>query len=125
LSLPRRGEVWLADLNAPASREETPRKAWPCLVMQTDLLNGVGHPSIVVIPGTAKIYRDTYSDAFPLRVPVMRHQDAGGLVKETELLIDQIRAIAQRRLLGSQPLATLNEEQLARVQEALQLVLQL
>lgn len=101
------------------------RPAWPCLVMQTDLLNGVGHPSVVVIPGTAKIYRESHVDAFPLRVAIMRQQDGGGLIRETELLIDQIRAITQRRLVGHAPLGVLSEDQLKRVQEALQLVLKL
>ncbi len=124
MSQPRRGEVWLADLNSHTARDEGLRNpAWPCLVIQTDLLNGVGHPSVVVIPGAARTYHESHVDAFPLRVAILRQQEAGGLIRETELFIDQIRAIAQQRLIGNTPLTMLSPEQLQRVQEALQLVL--
>jgi mRNA interferase MazF len=46
-----------------------------------------------------------------------------GLVQETDLLIDQIRAISNRRLMGTKPLATLSVNHLKRVEDALRLLI--
>jgi mRNA interferase MazF len=123
LNIPHRGEIWLADLHHPWSGDEPSTQTRPCLVVQTDLLNDANHPTTVVIPGTSRINRDTFGDAFPLRVPIMRMNEDGLLTRETDLLIDQIRSIAIHRLIGKAPIATVTAQQLIRVQEALQLVL--
>jgi mRNA interferase MazF len=85
-----RGWFYLADLNPRRGTE--PGKTRPVLVLQSDLLNRTGHPSTIVFPLTTRIV----DDAEPLRVRV----PAGtkGLIKRSDILIDQIRAIDNRRL---------------------------
>lgn len=82
--------IYLADLN-PRSGSE-PGKIRPVVVMQTDLLNRV-HPSTIVLPITTKVKKDTKL----LRV----HLDlaAAGLKKPSDIMVDQIRSIDNRRFL--------------------------
>lgn len=60
----QRGWFYLADLNPRQGPE--PGKTRPVLVVQTDLLNQVGHPSSLIIPVTTNIQ----DDAKPLRVRI-------------------------------------------------------
>lgn len=87
--MPNRGEVWLADL-APQHGTE-PGKARPVLIVQAQALLDAGHPSTLIVPLTTKIE----PDAEPLRVRVA---PAGSLRLPSDLLIDQLRAIDNRRL---------------------------
>ncbi|WP_151445822.1 type II toxin-antitoxin system PemK/MazF family toxin [Lacisediminimonas profundi] len=119
----RRGEIWLVDLNPQSFKEEPAKQGRPCLVVQTDLLNDAGHPTTIIIPGTSKVYRDRHGDGYPLRVPIGRAQGQGELTRETDLLIDQVRAISNKRFLGDQPVATISPEHLRRVQDALRVIL--
>jgi mRNA interferase MazF len=85
-----RGWFYLADLNPRQGSE--PGKTRPVLVFQTDLLNQVDHPSSIVIPVTTNVQ----DNAEPLRVRI----PAGGrgFDVDSDLMIDQIRAIDNRRL---------------------------
>jgi len=85
-----RGWFYLADLNPRRGTE--PGKTRPVLVIQTDLLNDVGHPSTVILPITSNIK----DDAEPLRVRIPGNSD--GFTVESDIMIDQIRAIDNRRL---------------------------
>ncbi len=80
--------IYLADLNPHMGTE--PGKIRPVVAVQTDLLNNI-HPSTIVCPLTTKIARD----ADILRVHVSA-RDAG-LQTESDILVDQIRAIDNRR----------------------------
>ncbi len=84
-----RGEVWLADLNPPHGIE--PGKTRPVLVVQSQALLDAGHPSTYVIPLTTRLVED----AEPLRIRV---RAAGKLPRDSDLLMDQLRAIDNRRL---------------------------
>ena len=125
MALPKveRGQIWLIDLTPQTHKEEPGKRERPCLVVQTDILNGAGHPTTIVIPGTTQIYRDELGDGFPLRVPVGMLQKPGGKPEETDLLIDLTRAISNNRFMGDQPIATLARSYMRRVEEALQTVL--
>ena len=85
-----RGWFYLADLNPRKGTE--PGKTRPVLVIQTDLLNQVGHPSTIVIPVTTNIK----NDAEPLRVRIVA--SSMGFTVDSDLMIEQIRAIDNRRL---------------------------
>jgi mRNA interferase MazF len=85
----RHGVLYLADLNPRFGTEAG--KLRPVLVIQTDLLNETGHPSTWVLPCTTKL-----SGANVLRVPLPKNI-AGNKV-ECEVLIDQSRAIDNRRI---------------------------
>jgi mRNA interferase MazF len=89
----------------------------PALVIQTDLLNAAGHPASIVIPGTTQIRRD--KDYFPLRIALVNQP---GLAADTDLLIDQVRAISNARVIGQRPLAKLTANHLKRAESALRLL---
>ena len=81
--------LYLADLNPRAGTESG--KVRPVLVMQTDLLNETGHASTWVLPCTTRLSGENL-----LRVVLPRN--AAGNRRECEVMIDQSRAIDNRRL---------------------------
>ncbi len=105
----KRGEIWLADLNPRRGTE--PGKTRPVLVVQAQALLDAEHPSTLVVPLTTRLVED----AEPLRI---RIRASGGLKKESDALIDQVRAIDNRRLVQG-PLARLKSQQLDAVAGAL------
>jgi mRNA interferase MazF len=112
-----RGQIWEVDLEPQTHKEEPGKRGRPALVIQTDALNGAGHPTTIVVMGTTQVRRD--KDYFPLRVALVNQP---GMKKETDLLIDQIRAISNKRFMGTKPLASLSTNHLKRVEEALKLL---
>jgi len=113
--MPDRGEIWLADLNPRRGTE--PGKTRPVLIVQCQALLDAGHPSTLVVPLTTKLT----DDAEPLRIRVPA---SGRLPHNSDLLIDQLRAIDNRRLVEG-PLARLPRQQMARVSAAVREVLDL
>ena len=113
-----RGQIWEVDLEPQTHQAEPGKRQRPALVIQTDLLNKLGHKTTLVIVGTTNIKRD--KDYFPLRIALVNQQ---GLPFETDLLIDQIRAISNQRFMGVQPLAILSSNHLKRVEDALKLLI--
>ncbi len=109
-----RGQIWEVNLEPQTHKEEPGKRNRPALVIQTDLLNTHGHPTTIVLMGTTNVRRD--KDYFPLRVALVNQ---AGLAQETDLLIDQIRAISNKRFMGAQPLATLSVNHLKRIEDAL------
>jgi len=114
----QRGQIWEVDLEPQSHKEEPGKRSRPALVVQTDLLNNSGHPTTIVVVGTSQTRRD--KDYFPLRVALTSQ---AGLPLETDLLIDQVRAVSNRRFMGDEPLTTLNTTQLKRVEDALKLLI--
>ncbi len=112
-----RGQIWEVDLDPQSHKEEPGKRNRPALVIQTDLLNNAGHQTTIVVVGTTQVRRD--QDYFPLRIALVNQP---GLPQETDLLIDQIRAISNKRFMGAQPIATLGTNHLKRVEEALKLL---
>lgn len=104
-----RGTVWLADLNSRRGTE--PGKTRPVLIVQASALLAAGHPSTLIVPLTTKLTED----AEPLRVRVSA---VGNLRQPSDVLVDQLRAIDNRRLVRG-PLARLPRALMARVGEAL------
>ena len=103
-----RGTIWLANLNPQKGTE--PEKTRPVLILQDQALLDAGHPSTIVIPLTTNLV----DDAEPLRVRIKACEK---LAKDSDLLIDQIRAIDNRRL-TSGPLATLDPELMRNIHRA-------
>jgi mRNA interferase MazF len=85
----RRGALYLADLSPRIGTE--PGKLRPVLVIQTDLLNETGHPSTWVLPCTTRLSGENV-----LRVALPR--GIAGNRQDCEVMIDQSRAIDNRRL---------------------------
>lgn len=84
-------EIWLADLNPKIGTE--PGKTRPVLVIQTNLLNQIPHPSTIICPITTNVKRD--SDI--LRVHLKKGE--ANLHHDCDVMIDQIRAIDNNRLI--------------------------
>jgi mRNA interferase MazF len=104
------GEIWIANLN-PANGTE-PGKMRPVLIIQTQALLDAEHPSTLIIPLTTNLIEN----AEPLRMRVI----AGGkLEKDSDLLIDQIRAIDNKRLIEG-PLHKCEEDFLKKVRDCIQ-----
>ena len=85
----RHGWLYLADL-APRFGTE-PGKLRPVVVVQTDLLNDAGHPSTWILPCAT---RRTGENLLRVVLPA----GAAGNRDECEVMIDQSRAIDNRRL---------------------------
>jgi len=85
-------EIWIADLNPQIGTE--PGKTRPVVVVQTNLLNKIPHPSTIVCPITTNIKKD--SDI--LRIHLKK--GIANLNQDCDIMIDQIRAIDNKRLLN-------------------------
>lgn len=109
----RRGEVWIADLNPRKGTE--PGKTRPVLIIQSQNLNDAEHPSTIVLPLTTNLI----DDADPLRVRIRSEK-----LRASDILIDQIRAIDNRRLVKG-PVARLGSSTMAKIEAALREVLDL
>jgi len=86
----KRFEIWIADLNPRIGTE--PGKTRPVLVVQTNLLNRIPHPSTIICPLTTKVKRDSEI----LRVHLKKGM--ANLDQNCDIMIDQIRAIDNKRL---------------------------
>lgn len=82
-------EIWIANLNPKIGTEAG--KVRPVLIVQTDLLNQL-HPSTIICPITAQVK----SDSEVLRVHLKK--SISGLKSDCDIMIDQIRAVDNRRL---------------------------
>jgi mRNA interferase MazF len=110
----RQYEIWMADLNPRFGTE--PGKARPVLIVQTDLLNRI-HPSTLICPITSKVQRNINV----LRVNLT--QNEGGLKKDSAIMIDQVRAIDNKRLIKK--LGDLPEHKKDKVKDNLKIVMDL
>jgi mRNA interferase MazF len=93
----RKFHLYLADLNPRIGTE--PGKVRPVVVIQTDLLN-TQHPSTLICPLTTQVAPHVQI----LRVHIPK--GVAGLHTESDILVDQIRAVDNRRLkrhLGALP----------------------
>lgn len=113
----RRGEVWAVDFEPRTHRQEPGKKERPALIIQTDALNRAGHPTTIVVPGTSQVDALPPGDNFPLRVRIQKTAD---LKHDTDLLIDQVRAISNARFMFRYCPVTSNL--LKRVEEALRIL---
>lgn len=84
-------EIWIADLNPQIGTE--PGKMRPVLVVQTNLLNQIPHPSTIVCPITTNVQ----NDADILRVHLKKGM--ANLNENCDIMMDQIRAIDNKRLI--------------------------
>jgi mRNA interferase MazF len=106
--MPERGEVWLANLDPRRGTE--PGTTRPVLIVQAQALLDAGHASTLVVPFTTQLV----DDAEPLRIRV---PGAGPVKHDSDLLIDPLRAIDNRRLVHG-PLARLPAALMAHIDQA-------
>ncbi len=115
----KRGQIWEVDFEPQTHKEEPGKRGRPALVIQTNILNEAGHGTTIVIPGTTNIYRDALGDGYPLRVTIGK---IGKAKEDTDLLVDQIRTVANRRIMGDKPVTELSRSHMKRVEEALRIL---
>jgi len=84
-------EIWVADLNHQIGTEAG--KTRPVLILQTNLLNKIPHPSTIICPITTNVEKD----AEILRVHL--NKGMANLNENCDIMIDQIRAIDNTRLI--------------------------
>ncbi len=103
-------DLWLADLN-PARGTE-PGKVRPVVIIQTDLLNET-HPSTLICPITSNVKKEIIL----LRVHLNKNQTD----KTSDILVDQIRAIDNKRLIKK--ISRLTKNQIRTLKANLRMVL--
>ena len=108
-------EIWTADLNPQIGTE--PGKTRPVLIIQTNLLNQIPHPSTIICPLTTNVKKD--SDI--LRVHLKKGE--ANLHQDCDVMIDQIRAIDNNRLLNK--VGDLPKKLIETVKENLMIIIDL
>lgn len=111
----KQSEIWIADLNPQIGTE--PGKTRPVLVVQTNLLNKIPHPSTIICPITTNVKKESEI----LRVHLKK--GIANLHQACDIMIDQIRAIDNRRL--TKRIGILPDELISLVKENIQIVLDL
>lgn len=107
-------EIWIADLNPRMGTDAG--KIRPVIVVQTDLLNQV-HPSTVICPITTSVK----PDAKILRVHLKKAKF--GLKEDCDIMIDQVRAIDNKRLVKK--IGKVDPQTVSRIRENLKIILDL
>lgn len=108
-----RGGIYLARLYPSKGHEVG--KTRPVLVMQSDMLNHIGHTTVIVLPLTTQLIENAY----PLRYFISKRDK---LLKDSEILCDQIRALDVNRLLPDK-LASLTMQEMVEIEHQVGLVL--
>ena len=107
-------DIWIADLNPRMGTE--PGKTRPVLVIQTNLLNSI-HPSTLICPLTSKVQKKSEI----LRVHLKKGDS--NLFSDGDIMIDQIRAIDNRRLLKK--IGSLSADLIEKVKENILIIMDL
>ncbi len=110
IAAPKRGDVVVVDFDPTIGAEI--RKRRPALVIQNDIDNRHS-PITIVVAITSQIDAERY----PTEVHVLPPE--GGLTKPSIVLLNQIRSVDRRRVVGR--LGRLGAPTMARVDRALQL----
>ena len=108
-------EIWIAELNPQIGTD--PGRTRPVLIIQTNLLNKIPHPSTIVCPITTNIIKT--SDV--LRVHLNKGQ--ANLLQNSDIMIDQIRAIDNTRLVKK--VGTIPNNIIHTIKENIRIVLDL
>ncbi len=107
-------EIWIADLNPRMGTEAG--KIRPVIIVQTDLLNKE-HPSTIVCPITTNVKPDSEI----LRVHLKKSKF--GLKVDCDIMIDQVRAIDNKRLVKK--VGEVDSDMADMIRENLKIVLDL
>lgn len=108
-------EIWIADLNPQLGTE--PGKTRPVLVVQTNLLNKIPHPSTIICPITTNVKKESEI----LRVHLKK--GVANMHENCDIMIDQLRAIDNNRLMKKIGDLPVNLAELVR--ENIKLILEL
>ncbi len=110
----RQFEIWIADLNPTIGTE--PGKMRPVVIIQTDLLNR-HHASSIICPVTTNVQKESEI----LRVHLKR--GSCGLNETCDIMIDQVRAIDNKRLIKK--VGSVSQEISGKIKENIKILLDL
>lgn len=105
-------DIWIADLE-PQRGTET-GKVRPVVIVQTNLLNNQ-HPTSIICPVTTNVQKDSEI----LRILIKK--GTSNLKVDSDIMIDQIRAIDNRRLVNK--IGELTKEIQTKVKDNIKIVL--
>ncbi|MFP4488028.1 MAG: type II toxin-antitoxin system PemK/MazF family toxin [Bacteroidales bacterium] len=108
-------DIWIADLSPQIGTESGKKR--PVVVIQTDLLNEISHPSTIVCPVTTRVKKESEV----LRVHLKKGM--AQLTRDSDIMIDQIWAVDNRRLVKK--LGSLPQNVKTRLKENISIVLDL
>lgn len=111
----KRFEVWLANLNPQRGAEVG--KIRPVVIVQSNLLNDVGHPSTLICPITTNVQPELKVLRVNLKI------GEGGLDQTSDIIIDQLRAIDNKRLIARK--GKISTESIKKVKHNMNVVLDL
>lgn len=114
VSEPKRGEIYLADLDPVIGREQGARR--PVLIIQNDIGNKYSPTTII-----AAITSSLSPKVYPTEVRVQ--EGTGGLKKDSAILLNQIKTIDKQRL--ERFIGRLDPEAMAKVDHSIRLSLAL
>jgi mRNA interferase MazF len=106
-------EIWIADLNPQIGTEAG--KTRPVLIVQSNLLNKTQHPSTIICPLTTNVKKDSEI----LRVHLKK--GVSNLHQDWDIMIDQIRAVDNKRL--SKKVGVLPQDLISLVKENLMIII--
>ena len=109
----KRGDVHLVNFNPSKGTEAG--KIRPAVILQSDYLNNVNHPSTIVIPLTTQII----ANSTPLRLTLLARDK---LKKDSDIMLDQPRTIDNQRI-TSEPLTHLSKSELFRLEDYMKILL--
>lgn len=109
---PKRGEVFIADLNPAFGREI--HKKRPVLILSNNTLNQT-LPTVIMAPFSSIVPEFVGPDVILIKDPKI------GLDKDSAIIINQIRSIDKSRL--TKKVGTLSKVKLEEVENALKIVL--
>jgi mRNA interferase MazF len=115
-SPPARGEVWWAQLDAPAQvTGSQDAKGRPALIVSADFVNITAADLVIVTPIT--IVQRRVRSHVPIEPPER------GMSRTSNIQCEQIRAISRQRLV--RPLGTVSDDTMTQVDYTLKMVLDL
>jgi mRNA interferase MazF len=106
-------EIWIADLNPQIGTK--PGMTRPVLVIQTNLLNKIPHPSTIVCPITSNVKKN----AEILRVHLKK--GTANLHQPCDIMVDQLRAIENKR--PTKKIGILPDDLIEKVKDNIQIIL--
>ncbi len=112
MTAPRRGEVWLVDLDPVVGHEQAGHR--PALVLSVDAFNAGPAGLVTVLPMTS-----TRRAHLPSRIEVLPPD--GGLRVPSYVIGEQLRTVSRRRL--SRPIGSVSPVTLASVSDVVRILL--
>jgi len=112
VNYPRRGEVYLVNFDPVIGAEI--RKTRPALILQNDIANR--HSPLTIVAAITSQFEEPL---YPTEVLLTAGE--GGTMKDSVILLNQIRSVDKRRLVRR--LGTIRSESMGRVDRSLQISL--